>query len=222
MDEITDIILKNETFIYSIAKKFSKYKNKEDLFQVGCIGMIEAYKNFDETKGTKFTSYAYNYVYGQMSKFVREDHTIKLNKEMNTLKNKIETAKNKLTQNLMRAPTIKELSDFLETEEVIIEKILNYNDPYSMDEMYKEDLSMHEMVPDNETDYNTLIALKTEIENLNEPEKTIMIKRYYEDLTQTEIAKELGLSQVDISRKESKVLTKLRKTFNWHYISIIL
>ncbi len=214
MDEITDIILKNETFIYSIAKKFSKYKNKEDLFQVGCIGMIEAYKNFDETKGTKFTSYAYNYVYGQMSKFVREDHTIKLNKEMNTLKNKIETAKNKLTQNLMRAPTIKELSDFLETEEVIIEKILNYNDPYSMDEMYKEDLSMHEMVPDNETDYNTLIALKTEIENLNEPEKTIMIKRYYEDLTQTEIAKELGLSQVDISRKESKVLTKLRKTFN--------
>ena len=83
-----------------------------------------------------------------------------------------------------------------------------------MDEMYKEDLSMHEMVPDNETDYNTLIALKTEIENLNEPEKTIMIKRYYEDLTQTEIAKELGLSQVDISRKESKVLTKLRKTFN--------
>ena len=214
MDEITDIILKNETFIYSIAKKFSKYKNKEDLFQVGCIGMIEAYKNFDETKGTKFTSYAYNYVYGQMSKFVREDHTIKLNKEMNTLKNKIEAAKNKLTQNLMRAPTIKELSDFLETEEVIIEKILNYNDPYSMDEMYKEDLSMHEMVPDNETDYNTLIALKTEIENLNEPEKTIMIKRYYEDLTQTEIARELGLSQVDISRKESKVLTKLRKTFN--------
>ena len=222
MDEITDIILKNETFIYSIAKKFSKYKDKEDLFQVGCIGMIEAYKNYDETKGTKFTSYAYNYVYGQMSKFVREDHTIKLNKEMSTLKNKIENARNKLTQKLMRVPSNKELSDFLEIEEVVIDKVLNYNDPYSMDEMYKEELSLHEIISDNEIDYNTLIALKTEIENLNEPEKTIMIKRYYDDLTQTEIAKELGLSQVDISRKENKVLKKIRKTFNWQYISITL
>ncbi|MBR3198655.1 MAG: sigma-70 family RNA polymerase sigma factor [Bacilli bacterium] len=214
MDEITEIILKNETFIYSIAKKFSKYKNKEDLFQVGCIGMIEAYKNFDETKGTKFTTYAYNYVYGQMSKYVREDHIIKLNRELNTIKSKIEKAKEHLSQCLMREPTNKEISDFLEIDEDTIGKILNYKDPYSMEENYADELSMYEIISDKEKDYNTLIALKMEIEKLNEPEKTIMIKRYYEDLTQTEIAKKLGLSQVDISRKENKILTKLRKTFN--------
>ena len=214
MEDITKIILENENLIYSIANKFSKYKNKEDLFQVGCIGMIEAYKNFDKTKGTKFTSYAYQYIYGEISKFVREDHTIKLSKDMSKLKNKMEISRNHLTQKLMHIPSNKELSDFLEIEEEIVEKILNYNDPYSMDELYKEELSMHEIIPDKTYDYNTLIAIKSEIENLTEPERTIMIERYYKDLTQNEIASNLGLSQVDVSRKEKKVLTKLKKIFN--------
>ena len=73
---------------------------------------------------------------------------------------------------------------------------------------------MHEVIPDKIVDYNTLIALKTEIEYLEEPERTIMIERYYNDITQTELSKRLGLSQVDISRREKKVLTKLKKTFN--------
>ena len=214
MTDITNIILENENLIYSIANKFSKYKNKEDLFQVGCIGMIEAYKNYDETKGTKFTSYAYRYIYGEMSKYVREDHSVKLSRDLYNLKNKIEIAKNHLAQSLMHIPTNKELSDFLEIDEETIDQIINYNDPYSMDEMVKEDLSLHELISDKQMDYNTLIALKSEIENLNEPERTIMIERYYKDLTQTEIANNLGLSQVDVSRKENKVLTKLRKTFN--------
>ena len=220
MEEITQIILKNESFIYSIASKFSKYKSKEDLFQVGCIGMIEAYKNYDETKGTKFTSYAYQYIYGEMSKFVREDHTIKLSRDLSRLKTKIEIAKNHLAQSLMHIPSNKELSNFLEIDEEIIEQTLNYTDPYSMDEIFSDDLSMHEIIADKEMDYDTIIALKKEIESLNEPERTIMIKRYFEDLTQTEVAKKLGLSQVDISRKEKKVLTKLKKNFQlttWPY-----
>ena len=89
MEEISEIILNNESFIYSIANRFAKYKNKEDLFQAGCIGMIEAYKNYDKSRNVKFTSYAYKYIYGEMSKFVREDHTIKLSKDMSKLKNKI-------------------------------------------------------------------------------------------------------------------------------------
>lgn len=214
MTEISKIILENENLIYSIANKFTKYKSKEDLFQVGCIGMIEAYNNFDETKGTKFTSYAYQYIYGEMSKYVREDHTVKLSRDMSKLKNKIELAKNHLTQTLMYIPSNKEISEFLEIEEETVEQILNYTDPFSLDEIYADNLSMHELIPDKQTDYNTLIALKAEIESLNEPERTIMLERYYEDLTQTEIANNLGLSQVDVSRKEKKVLTKLRKAFN--------
>lgn len=222
MEDINEIILRNESFIYSIANKFTKYKNKEDLFQVGCIGMIEAYKNYDETKGTKFTSYAYQYIYGEMSKFVREDHTVKLSRDMARLKNKIEDARNRLTQIFMHVPSNKELSNYLEIDERIVEQILNYTDPFSMDELFADDLSMHEIVADKQTDYDTLIALKDEIENLSEPERSIMLERYFEDLTQTEIANNLGLSQVDVSRKEQKALTKLRKAFNWQAMPIKL
>ena len=222
MEEITEIILKNESLIYSIANKFSKYKSKEDLFQAGCIGIIEAYKNYDKTKGVKFTSYAYKYIYGEISKFVREDRSIKLSKDLNKLKNKIEIAKEHLTQHLMRIPTNKELSDFLEIDLSSVEQILNYKDPFSMDEIIADDISMHELIKSANPDYNTLIALKTEIEKLKEPERTIMIERYFEDLTQSEIANNLGLSQVDVSRKEKKVLTKLKHTFNWQQNPIIL
>ena len=167
MEEISEIILNNESFIYSIANRFAKYKNKEDLFQAGCIGMIEAYKNYDKSRNVKFTSYAYKYIYGEMSKFVREDHTIKLSKDMSKLKNKIEIVRNHLTQNFMRFPTIKELSDYLEIEEETIEQILNHKDPFSIDEIVKEDLKLHELIPDKQTDYDALITLKDEIEKLN-------------------------------------------------------
>lgn len=214
MEEITKLLVENENLIYSVASKFTKYKDKEDLFQAGCVGMIEAYKNYDKTKGTKFTTYAYPYIFGEINKYVREDHTIKLSKDMQKLKTKIETAKNILSQKLMHVPNIKELSSYLEIEEEIINSVINYNDPYSIDKEIDEDTSMHEIIPDKIIDYDSLIALKTEIEYLEEPERTIMIERYYNDITQTELSKRLGLSQVDISRREKKVLTKLKKTFN--------
>lgn len=214
MEEITKLLVENENLIYSVASKYTKYKDKEDLFQAGCVGMIEAYKNYDKTKETKFTTYAYPYIFGEINKYVREDHTIKLSKDMQKLKSKIETAKNILTQKLMHVPNIKELSSYLEIEEEIINSVINYNDPYSIDKEIDEDTSMHEIIPDKIIDYDSLIDLKTEIEYLEEPERTIMIERYYNDITQTELSKRLGLSQVDISRREKKVLTKLKKTFN--------
>lgn len=214
MEEITNLLIENENLIYSIASKYTKYKDKEDLFQAGCIGMIEAYKNFDRTKKVKFTTYAYPYIVGEISKYVREDHTIKMSKDMHKLKMKIENARGILSQKLMHSPTVKELSQYLEIDDNIISNLLNYNDPLSIDEKVADDISVHEVIPDKSIDYNTLIALKTEIEYLEEPERTIMIERYYNDITQSQLSKKLGISQVDISRKEKKVLTKFKKMFN--------
>ena len=214
MESVTKVICDNESLIYSIASKFSKYKNKEDLFQAGYIGIIEAYNNFDETKGVKFTTYAYQYIYGEISKYVREDHTIKTNRELYKLKNKIEKARSCLEQKLMHEVSNIELSKYLEMDLDVVDNVLNYCDPYSMDEIINGDLSLHEVIGDNHYDYDINIALKMEIDNLNEPEKTIIISRYFEDLTQSEVAKNIGLSQVDVSRKERKVLQKLKKTFN--------
>lgn len=214
MKEITDIILENESFIYSIANKFPYYQSKEDLFQAGCIGMIKAYNNFDSKKGVKFTSYAYQYVYGEMSNLVNKDHTIKLNSDLLRLKGKVSKAKSYLIQLLNHEPSSKEISSYLEIDEKIVNQILNYSDAFSIDEIVKDELSLHEIVPDKEEDIDTLIALKWEIEKLKEPEKTILYQKFFEDLTQEKIAQNLGITQVDVSRREKKALTKIRKSFN--------
>lgn len=211
MKTVEELILDNKNLIYDIVNNYPYYRNKEDLFQAGCLGMLEAYKNFDKTRGCKFTTYAYPYILGEINKCVKEDHNIKLSRDMQKLKSKIEKTKVYLTQYLESEPTAKQISDFLEIDEYVINQILNYNDTFSIDEIIGDDMSMHEIIPSKNIDYDTLFALKEEIENLNEPEKTIMLKRYYEDLTQTQIARILGISQVDVSRKEKKVLQKIRK-----------
>lgn len=216
MKSIEEIIIENKNLIYDIVNKYPSYKSKEDLFQSGCIGIIKAYKNFDETKGCKFTSYAYPYIYGEINKYIKEDHNIKMGRSMAKLKSKIEKAKNHLTQYLMQEPSLKQLSDFLEMDEYSVSQILNYSDSFSIDEIVYDSLSLHEVIGDKKQDIDTLLYLKTAIENLEEPERTIMYKRYYEDQTQAEVAHLTGLSQVDVSRREKKVLTKIRKNYVWH------
>src|SRR5215510_7553556 len=96
--ELESLILKNERLIYSIMKYFDRYQNKEDLFQAGCIGLIEAYHRYDETHGTKFSTYAYDYILGEMRKLVREDKGIKVNRKISSLYLKIEKASILLSQ----------------------------------------------------------------------------------------------------------------------------
>lgn len=210
MKQVADLIEENEKLIYSI---ISKYPNKEDLIQIGKLAMAEAYKNFDNTRGTKFTTYAYPYILGAISKYVRENHNLKLDRDSYRLKAKIEKAKELLTQELMKVPNNQELSEYLSIPLETVDRLLNYQDCLSLDVEYN-DVNLYDFTPSEEYDYDTLIALKDQLKSLEEPEITIMYSRYFEDKTQTEIANNLGLSQVDVSRREKKTLIKLRKTFN--------
>ena len=210
-----ELILENKNLIYSITRYFEKYSNKEDLFQAGCIGMMEAYKKFDASRGVKFTTFAYPYILGRISEYVRENHAVKLSKDMMRARNKIDKAKLYLTQEFMREPTNDELSEYLNIPLENLNMLMNYKgEGISLDETYLDDLSLYDVIAAKEADYNTLVFLKQEIDSLGEPERTIMYERYFEDMTQSEIANNLGLSQVDVSRREKKVLVKLRKTFN--------
>lgn len=218
MKQVADLIEENEKLIYSI---ISKYPNKEDLIQIGKLAMAEAYKNFDNTRGTKFTTYAYPYILGAISKYVRENHNLKLDRDSYRLKAKIEKAKELLTQELMKVPNNQELSEYLSIPLETVDRLLNYQDCLSLDVEYN-DVNLYDFTPSEEYDYDTLIALKDQLKSLEEPERTIMYSRYFEDKTQTEIANNLGLSQVDVSRREKKTLIKLRKTFNWQSLPINL
>lgn len=213
MEPLKEVIIKNSNLIYSIANKFN-YNDIDDLFQVGCIGMIEAYKNFDESRGVKFTTFSYPYILGKITEFIRENHTVKLSRDMARAKRKLEKAKTYLSQELMKEPTNEEISNYLNIPLENVNILMNYKgEGLSLDEFYLDDLSLYDVIG-SDHNYDNLIFLKQQFESLEEPERTIMYYRYFEDMTQSEVADSLGLSQVNVSRKEKKVLTKLRKTFN--------
>ena len=111
MDPLKEVILENSNLIYSIASHFGNNQDMDDLFQAGCIGMMEAYKKFDASRGVKFTTFAYPYILGRISEYARENHAIKLSKDMMRARNKIDKAKLYLTQEFMWEPTNEELSE---------------------------------------------------------------------------------------------------------------
>ena len=208
---LTQTILQNEGLIYKIANYFKSYNNMEDLYQAGCLAIINAYPNYDETKGS-FSTYVYPYIFGEMSKLISSDKPVKVSRELNTLRNKILKAEEKLAQRLMRKPTQIELCDFLGITELELAEALNSNIRTQSIENNIGDTNMllEEILADPYTDYDDLLYLKISIKALDEPERTIMIKRFYEDKTQSEIAKLLGTNQVDVSRHASKALTKIK------------
>ena len=211
------LISDNQNLIYAIANNYKNYHHKEDLYQVGKLGLIKAYQNFDKSKKVKFTTYAYSYILGEMNKLVREDRSYKINKETRKLNLKIEKAYILLTQKLMHEPTISELANYLEVDEYLISQArkANYN-VQSFDSFISEDnsLTLNDVIEDKKTiDIDTLIALKSSLESLNATEKFLIESRYLNDLTQSEVANLLKINQVQVSRMEQKTLKKMRQNF---------
>ena len=214
-EELSRIIIENEKLIYKITHFFNNYSNKDDLFQVGCIGLIKAYKNYKDDYNTKFSTYAYSYVLGEIKKYVREDKGIKISKDITKLNLKIEKAHLILSQKLMREPSIKELSDYLGIEEYYIsEALLSNNVLQSLDEPTVDngkELTLYDTVSKIDSmDMDTLIALKQELALLENSDYQIICGHYLEDKTQSQIAEDLGINQVQVSRREQKILTKLK------------
>ncbi len=211
---IEEVVEKNQNLIYYIIKKYVKYFDKDDLFQAGVMGLLKAYKNYDEEVGVKFSTYAFSSIYGEVKKFIREDKNIKISREYMKLNQAIDKAKELLSQRLMRRPTITELSLFLEMDEEKIADVQAANEfVKSLDyENEEEEMDLYNKVSCEEKSYNADIQdLKTELSHLPEEERELIKQRYYNDLTQSETSDKLGISQVQVSRKETKILTKLRQ-----------
>jgi len=214
MDEITDLIINNERLIYSIANYFKNYNSREDLYQAGCLGLIRAYKKYDPSMNSKFTTYAYPYILGEMRKLVREDKGLKISREITKLNLKIEKAYVILSQKLMKEPSIEEVARFLEVPEFYVsEAILSLNKIKSFDEPVSSEgreFTLQDVIGKSEN-IDELIMLKELLQGLNTEEKEIIKNRYMKDYTQSETSKIVGMSQVQVSRKEQKVLQKLKQ-----------
>lgn len=215
MDNLTDLVLENKNLIYKITTFFTGYSNKDDLFQVGVIGLINAYKKYDSSFNTKFSTYAYPFIFGEINSYVKKDRGIKVSREISSLYSKIEKASMLLTQKMMREPTISEISEFLEIDESLVNEAMMAKYPtISVDSVISDDgkeLTLLDIIPNiDDMDVNTLVALREELSKLNTEEREIINSRYMNDLTQSEVASNMGMSQVQVSRKEQKVLKKLR------------
>ena len=214
MDEITNLILNNEKLIYSICNYFKNYSSKEDLYQAGCLGLISAYKKYNPNMNCKFTTYAYPYILGEMRKLVREDKGMKISREITKLNLKIEKAYILLTQKLMKEPSIEEIANYLEIPEYYVsEAILSLNKIKSIDEPVNSEgreLTLQEVIG-KYNNIDDLILLRDSLNNLTQEERTLINNRYVNDYTQSETSKIIGMSQVQVSRKEHKVLEKLKQ-----------
>lgn len=218
MNNIDELIESNSKLIYSVVKIFSNNSNKEDLYQVGVMGMIKAYNNFDSTVNVKFTTYAYPYILGEIKRYVREDKGIKISRGISKFNYKVDQVSSLLSQKLFRNPTTKEIADFMEVDEIyVIESINSRREIKSIDEAItsdSKDLTLHETIPSKKVDIDALISLKEELNKLNDFEKELITSRYFCDNTQSETANILGISQVQVSRNEQKILSKLRANIN--------
>ena len=211
MDE--KIILENQNLIYYAATYFKNYPYKEDLYQAGRLGMIEAYKRYNPNMGSKFTTYAFFDILGEMKKLVKSDKGIKVSRDISKLNLKIEKAYVLLTQKLMKEPSIKEIASFLEIPEYYVsEAILSLNKIKSIDEAINDD-GREFTLQDVKGEYKSmddLILLNDALKSLNKEEFAIIENRYMKDYTQNETSKIVGMSQVQVSRIERKVLGKMK------------
>lgn len=211
------VVVDYAKLVYSLVSKFKKYYDEEDLKQVGMLGLIKAFQHYDDNYDTKFSSFAYTYIKGEILKYIREDKSIKINKELSRLSYRIDQAREMLSQRLMHTPSDSELCSFLEIDyETFVEAEHSKEFVRSLDYAINEDsddknLSLYDSIGMDEIAYRPEIQdLRTEISNLNAEERNILHQRYYLDKTQQETSQSLGLSQVGVSRKESKVLAKLK------------
>ncbi len=214
MDNVEKFIKEDNNLIFSIIKDYQKYYDKDDLYQVAIIGLISANKNYKEEFGVKFSTYAYKYILGEIRKYIRKASGIKNNGNNQIIK-KIKYARDLLRQKLMKEPSIKDLSLFLEIDEYLIEDaLLSEVNLISLETNInnkEKNINLYDVIPVKETiELIDKINLKEEVDNLVEPYKSILQYRYYRDKSQSEVAKILGLSQVNVSRYESKILKKLK------------
>ena len=209
-----DNILEYENLIYKMISQYKSF-DKEDLYQVAMMGLMKAQKNYKQEENTKFSTYAYYYILGEINNYITASNPVKVSRDLLRLNKSLEQAKEVMRQRLKREPTTEELSIFLEEPvEKIQEATLATRQVESLDYAYEEEnMDLYNSIGTEEIGMNDeILDLKNAISSLPQEEQQLIIARYFNDLTQQETSKTLGMSQVQVSRKETKILEKLKTT----------
>ncbi len=212
------LLEENSPLIKSVIKRFiNKGVEYDDLYQIGCMGFLKAIKNFDAGFGVKFSTYVVPMVIGEIKRFMRDDGSIKVSRALKTLNLQINKFVDAFVKENQKSPTIEEIAKHFEVEEQeIVLAMDSAKMPlslYSPIEEGADSLCLLDRIESEEDLGGKMlekIALGELVKNLEERDKKIIMLRYYFDKTQSEIARELHISQVQVSRLENKILENLR------------
>ena len=214
-----ELINGNLRLVLSVIQRFTgRGENLDDLFQVGCIGLIKSIDNFDVTQNVKFSTYAVPMIIGEIRRYLRDNNPISVSRSIKDTAYRAMQVKERLMSERQTEPTVEEIAKELEipTTEVVIalESIVS---PMSLyDPVYSDGgdtIYVLDQLGDNNDDNNWLqeIALKESINNLSEREKHILTLRFMQGKTQMEVSKEIGISQAQVSRLEKGALDKIKE-----------
>ncbi len=207
----------NNGLIWSIAKRFTgRGYELEDLYQIGCIGMIKSIKKFDFKFGVKFSTYAVPYILGEIKKFLRDDGIIKVSRSIKELGIKIKEIEKEYVLKKGESISVKKLSDLLKVPEVDIVSAIEASKQVESinEEVYEDGKSTKiDKIVSNRDEQGKIIdkiVLNEMVNSLKERDKKIIVLRFYKEKTQTQVAKILGISQVQVSRIEKRILKDLK------------
>lgn len=215
------LIEQNLGLVHHIVKRFlGRGYEAEDLFQIGVIGLIKSIDKFDTGYDVKFSTYAVPLITGEIKRFIRDDGMVKVSRTLKENSIKVKYARERLESRLGHEPTLEELAGEadLSVEEVVLAMEANiqvesiYKSVYQSDgnEIYMVDQLADEKENAQEAVLNHMV-LNQLLDGLPQKEQKLIWLRYYQDKTQTEVARVLGISQVQVSRMEKKILTNMRQ-----------
>ncbi|MDN5276361.1 MAG: polymerase sporulation-specific sigma factor [Clostridiales bacterium] len=215
-----EFIQGNLRLVLSVIQRFSnRGENIDDLFQVGCIGLIKAIDNFDLSQNVKFSTYAVPMIIGEIRRYLRDNNSIRVSRSLRDIAYKALQVRDQLISKNAKEPTITEIANELNLpREEVVFALDAIQDPISLFEPIYHDggdaiYVMDQVKDEKNEDESWLegIALREAMKKLNEREKLILTLRFFEGRTQVEVAKEIGISQAQVSRLEKTALAHMRK-----------
>lgn len=212
-DTREEMISQNIGLVHSIANRFrGRGADYDDLFQSGCVGLIKAVDNFDASKGFAFSTYAVPVIMGEIKRIFRDGGAIKVSRSLKEKAIKAQSLRDRFMKKELREPTVSELSQMLDCSAEETAEILNVISPMISLNSCGEDGENTIDIPIDESDnlFDRLTVSQL-MKRLSSTEQAIIDMRYYKGFTQSKTAKALGVSQVQISRKEKAILLKLRQ-----------
>lgn len=211
------LVESNIRLVWSVVQRFINWGyDPDDLFQIGSIGLIKAIDKFDLSYNVKFSTYAVPMIIGEIQRFLRDDGTIKVSRSLKETAYKVRKVKEALTKELLRVPTLNEISEILDlSKEEIVHALEAVKSPKSIHQTVYENegdpITLLDQIAEEEDNWFDKISLEEAISQLQEREKIIVFLRYYKDHTQSEVAERLGISQVQVSRLEKKILEDIKQ-----------